>query len=128
MVYDSCSQFILKPAPGPEGKIIFAPLAPFDVRTYIVFCTSIADINSRKSPQNKNYTKNSKNDNKQNVCMNLNKTQSMTINQVQRSMFTSFFFCLFMSTSFSYRSCLLLKATRNSFSTVSNQFRYLFFK
>ena len=32
----SGSQFILKPAPRPEGKIIFAPLAPFDVLFFVL--------------------------------------------------------------------------------------------
>ena len=30
-LYINGSQFILKPTARPEGKIIFAPLAPFDV-------------------------------------------------------------------------------------------------
>ena len=32
----SGSQFILKPAPRQEGKIIFAPLAPFDVLFFVL--------------------------------------------------------------------------------------------
>jgi len=31
LLHGSGSQFIAKPAPSPEGKIICAPLAPFDV-------------------------------------------------------------------------------------------------
>jgi len=57
--------------------------------------------------------------------MNLNKTQSMTIKYKEVDLLV--FSCLFVSKRFAYRSCLLHKATRNSFSTVSNRFRYLFF-
>ena len=56
--------------------------------------------------------------------MNLNKTQSMTIKY--KEVYLLVFSCLFMSTSFSYHGCLLLTATCNLFSTVSNQFQYLF--
>jgi len=35
-VYGSSSQFILKPAPCPEGKIIFAPFVPFDVLFFVL--------------------------------------------------------------------------------------------
>ena len=34
-LYSSGSQFILKPAPRPEGKIIFAPLALFDALFFV---------------------------------------------------------------------------------------------
>jgi len=36
MIYSSGSQFILKPVPCPEGKIIFAPLAPFNALFFIL--------------------------------------------------------------------------------------------
>ena len=35
-MYSSGSQFILKPAPPQEWKIIFAPLAPFDVLFFVL--------------------------------------------------------------------------------------------
>jgi len=45
MVVSSGSQFILKPAPRPEGKIIFAPLVPFDV----LFCV-LSEVRTQEVP------------------------------------------------------------------------------
>ena len=118
MIWMSGSQFILKLAPLQNKKIIFAPLALSELNLFVMI---IANINRCKSPQ-KNVTKNLINENKQNVCKNLNKIR----NQVQKSLFD--FSCLFISRSFLYRDCLLVKVMRKSFSTISNRFRYLFFK
>jgi len=55
LLYSSDSQLILKPAPHLVGKIIFAPLAPFDV---LFFVLSSLTSTVAKVPTTRNWVGN----------------------------------------------------------------------